>query len=40
MMASPGVTTWLSKAAAAKRSDDQLVVYDEGGSKIGTLARG
>ncbi|GAB3803746.1 META domain-containing protein [Humibacter antri] len=39
LMACPGVTTWLNKASSAKRSGDQLVVYDDGGSKIGTLAK-
>ncbi|MGN6204357.1 META domain-containing protein [Humibacter sp.] len=39
MMACPGVTTWFNKASTAKRSGDDLVVYDDGGSKIGTLAK-
>jgi heat shock protein HslJ len=37
LMACEGVDTWFSKAATAKISGSELVVYDESGAKIGTL---
>ncbi|MEE6286106.1 META domain-containing protein [Georgenia sp. MJ173] len=39
MMHCEGVDTWLSSAATAVVSPDVLLVHDEAGAQIGTLAR-
>ena len=39
LMACPGVDTWVRGAKSVKLGDDALIVFDKGGSEIGTLAR-
>ena len=40
LKACEGVHPWLSMADTAKVSGDELVVYANGGNKVGTLAKG
>ncbi|MFF2050774.1 META domain-containing protein [Leifsonia sp. NPDC058194] len=40
LKACDGVNPWLSRANTAKISDGDLVVYANGGEKVGTLAKG
>ncbi|GIT78339.1 hypothetical protein LLS1_00080 [Leifsonia sp. LS1] len=40
LKACEGVNPWLNIAVTAKVSGDELVVYKNGGGKIGTLAKG
>jgi len=39
LKACDGVNPWLSRAHTAKISDDELVIYANGGQKVGTLAK-
>ncbi|MGN7798845.1 META domain-containing protein [Leifsonia sp. 22587] len=39
LKACEGVNPWLSRAHTAKVSGDELVVYANGGQKVGTLAK-